>query len=277
MRTGIVIVWGIIDKVKSSWGQQKVAFTLIELLVVIVIIAILAALLLPALSLAKAQAHKIVCVNDQRQLMTAWMLYGDDNGDRVPENGEGSPNPGNLAEKGEERRWWVSGGSHFTKNISLPHLLEGKFASFSTYIGAAKVYKCPADKGKDTILNRTRTRSYALNSYMGDIDGWVTPGFRVFRRKSDVEANRPSERFLFVDVQPESVCMPTFVVSMVGTGLGHTPGSYHNRASVVSYADGHVTTHKWKDERTFIPRMHGFPHQDNPDLTWIRQNATERP
>jgi prepilin-type N-terminal cleavage/methylation domain-containing protein/prepilin-type processing-associated H-X9-DG protein len=57
---------------------RKICFSLIELLIVIAIISILAAMLLPALKLAKRQAESIRCASNLKQITQMASMYAGD-------------------------------------------------------------------------------------------------------------------------------------------------------------------------------------------------------
>jgi prepilin-type N-terminal cleavage/methylation domain-containing protein len=113
------------------------AFTLIELLVVIAIIAILAALLLPILSKAKAQAQGIQCMNNQKHLTLAWKMYVDDSASFFPINDD----------TGSVTNTWCNGWlSWQPDNFDNTNCNNFAQALLGPYVNRqAHIFKCPAD------------------------------------------------------------------------------------------------------------------------------------
>lgn len=72
-------------------GGRHAGFTLIELLVVIAIISLLIAILLPALNLAKIQAHRTACAGNLHQVGVAIHMYAEDFDDTIPYGPSGRP------------------------------------------------------------------------------------------------------------------------------------------------------------------------------------------
>jgi prepilin-type N-terminal cleavage/methylation domain-containing protein/prepilin-type processing-associated H-X9-DG protein len=237
---------------------MKKGFTLVELLVVIAIIAILAALLLPALGKAKSVAQRAACINNQKQLQMAHMTFSDDHGDKILYSSS-------WKYERVAKYAWMAGSLNISKYLNQSQFLE-KTPLFPYMGRSIGVFKCPADKDLVRITNRDGTeirsifprhRSYSVNIHVGGWAGWPVEDdkeWTIYHKQQDIEV--PSNIFTFIEMPFEFINAGCFRVVMNEGGPTHkvydmdVPGNYHIDGTALAFADGHVETKRWLDERT---------------------------
>ena len=244
------------------------AFTLIELLVVIAIIAILAAMLLPALSRAKAKGQQIGCLNNNRQLQVCWQMYTDEQLDNLPANEAVVYVASRVALNTKANSWLL--GNAYT-DTSLTNLQNGALFRYNQSVG---IYKCPADIS--TVRDQgqiPRTRTVSMSIYMNAITDSRSPYYGTcWHKTSQILHPGPTRALVFIDEHEKSIQQSTFCVNAPGFTLFGTPqwdwisfpATRHNNGCTLTFADGHAETWHWKEPQTM-----GISRKSPPPWNWI--------
>lgn len=288
---------------QSSFSRKRSAFTLIELLVVICVLALLAATLVPTLAGSRIGSQSLRCMNNNRQLGTAWRMYADDRNDRLIYSSTSSnsgrsvttdpADPDNYAWTGAHMDFDGANRANWDPAFDM---MKRLLWSYSPNVG---IYKCPSDHSVVQTATGLKPRilSFSVNLYMGGFapskgggpdgndGGWPFANpYRIFSKTTDLTAPGPAKTFLFIDMRPEAINWGNFMTDMTGYAnnpaqyqLSDLPGVFHNLGACISFGDGHVEIHRWLDPRTApAPPFSGLsvPSPNNVDIAWLQQHST---
>jgi len=250
-------------------------FTLVELLVVIAIIALLMAILLPALTRAREQGKRIVCLSNLKQLTLAWMNYASANNDKLVNGAPFAPGatppagtcpapPAGLSgdvtaiiplpanwlysvHKGELP--WIgpayafSGGTWYSDRYQSECLQKVAIQTGALwkYAQNEKTYRCPTGQ-KNSLLSFMIMDSMNGKTQYSDSTG------RAILTKYINQIKGASMRMVFID---EGVPSPdSYAVYTASQRWFDPPMARHGNGTDLSYADGHAGRIMWKAPET---------------------------
>lgn len=243
------------------------AFTLTELLVVLGVLGVLLLTVLPAIARSQPSTKTAQCQNNLRQLTGAWRMYAEDNLQKTINNFGVSETMVEI--NAQTYRSWANNIMSWTADPKITNAALLKIGPMSAYLGeVTHVYRCPADNYLSPAQRAAgfteRTRSFAMNGFFGPFtpnsnDAWASgrnmfyPSHRQWLKVTEVR--KPDSFFVILEEHPDSINEGLFLNSPLPAPnqWSDIPGSLHNGALNLSFADGHTENHQWKSLTTTVP------------------------
>jgi prepilin-type N-terminal cleavage/methylation domain-containing protein/prepilin-type processing-associated H-X9-DG protein len=214
-------------------------FTLIELLVVIAVIALLMGILAPALTRARRQGKRAVCLSNIRQFQTAWLAYAGAYDGRIVNGGQAWNNTPHPA---PESYWcgkdWYDAADLLTQEQKIERVKKG---ALFAYIKDVMLYRCPESR-------RDMHRTYSIVNAMNGSWDIAPAGSQGKIVKFEGEIKRQAERVVFME---EGYPSPdAFIVAYDREQWLDKPQAPHIKGSNWGFVDGHAEFWRWEDART---------------------------
>lgn len=262
-----------------------------DLLVVLGVAGLLLLVQLAWAGKAHSDSRAAVCLSNHRQLAAAWVMYAEDNGGRLAPLGNGG-NAGKTIEDASFLGGWLDFQAGNLDNINPNIFMDPEpyenSAHLSRYLSRSALadnpFRCPSDPSVVQFGGNLypRVRSYSANDALGGrFYEQNQPDYHVAGRLSEIVSPTPDKAFLMLEEHPDSINDGTFFVNMEEDVWIDLPASYHNGGMNLSFADGHVETWFWRDERTlrdYVGDGSGWvpstPSPDNVDLDRVRAATT---
>ena len=249
--------------VMRSKHIHRPAFSMVELLAVIGIIAILIAMLLPAISGARARATRLQCMSNLRQLLVAETMYATDSG--------GYLTYPNWAHDRSSTNVWQTGWLYAQGKVHEPPEQDDvKDGAIYSYLLTTRVFHCPAHLTDEWTFDGTdRLTSYIMN---GAVCGYGAVGRRLDPAQSIVPSwkitdwTSPSEQVILWEADES------------GTGAAWNDGGSrpdenrlakrHGKGASIACFDGHV---EWMDRIDYLTLV----QQPGPNRLWCDPHSPD--
>jgi type II secretory pathway pseudopilin PulG len=284
----------------DSKPRLRQAFTLLELLLMLACVFFLVVLILPAFAgTTGAKSKALQCLQNQRQIMAAMLMYTHDNNDLFPPN----PDDGNTV---QGHNWCADRNELYDPTPLIKNCVLMPYLNTN-----ATLFRCTSDQRyrlgtTDPQIRQELVRSISMNQAVGTVCAtfrasgsghganqppvyavngpWLNnthnhmrnSPYRTYGKASEMIAPTPADLWVLLEESQQSLNDASFAFGMSSEEWIDFPSTLHEFGGVFSFGDGHTVLRKWTDSRTEPVQPVRTPAPGSSDWRWMADHTSSR-